>query len=179
MGLLLAAMLIYGRKHGRRFFELTDFIAPFVTIGLFAGRIGNFINGELWGKPTDLPWAMQLRCTEFGALCRDTLGLPANTVLTPPLHPNQLYEAILEGVVLFVILWWFSARPRPRMAVSALFLICYGFFRFLIEFVRIPDAHLGYLVGEWVTMGQLLSLPMVIAGVMLMWRAYGKKGTDI
>lgn len=174
---VLIAMLWYGKKHDRRFFELTDFIAPFVTIGLFAGRIGNFINGELWGKPTDLPWAMQLKCADFSQVCHEKLGLPEGTTLTPPLHPNQLYEALLEGVILFLVLWFFSAKRRPRMAVSALFLICYGSFRFLIEFIRMPDAHLGYLAGGWLTMGQLLSLPMVIAGMALMWLAYRNKET--
>ncbi len=88
---VLIAMWLYKRKHGKGFFELTDFIAPYITIGLFTGRIGNFINGELWGKPTDLPWAMQLHCNEFVSLCRDKLGLPPGTEWTPPLHPNQLY----------------------------------------------------------------------------------------
>ncbi len=171
---VLAAMWLYQRKHGKGFFQLTDFIAPYITIGLFTGRIGNFINGELWGKPTDLPWAMRLRCDEFVSLCRDKLGLPPGTEWTPPLHPNQLYEALGEGLLLFVLLWWFSSRPRPPMAVSALFLIGYGIFRFLIEFVRMPDVQLGYLAGGWFTMGQLLSLPMIIAGVVLMAVAYRK-----
>lgn len=169
---VLTAMWLYQRKHGKRFSELTDFIAPYITIGLFTGRLGNFINGELWGKPTDLPWAMQLRCTEFVSLCRDKLGLPHGTEWTPPLHPNQLYEALGEGLLLFALLWWFSAKPRPRMAVSALFLIGYGSFRFLIEFVRMPDVQLGYLAGGWFTMGQLLSLPMVIVGLFMLWMAY-------
>lgn len=169
---VLAAMWLYKRKHGKGFFELTDFIAPFIPIGLLSGRLGNFINGELWGKPSDLPWAMQLRCTEFVSLCRDKLGLPAGTEWTPPLHPSQLYQAFGEGLLLFVVLWWFSAKPRPRMAVSALFLIGYGSFRFLVELVRMPDAQLGYLAGGWFTMGQLLSLPMVIIGVIIMTLAY-------
>ncbi|WP_456449226.1 prolipoprotein diacylglyceryl transferase [Thiolapillus sp.] len=169
---VLAAMGLYQRKYRKSFFDLTDFIAPYITIGLFTGRIGNFINGELWGKPTDLPWAMRLRCDEFVSLCRDKLGLPPGTEWTPPLHPNQLYEALGEGVLLFVLLWWFSNRPRPRMAVSALFLIGYGCFRFLIEFVRMPDVQLGYLAGGWLTMGQLLSLPMIIVGLVLMVLAY-------
>lgn len=169
---VLTAMWLYKRNHGKAFFELTDFIAPYITIGLFAGRIGNFINGELWGKPTDLPWAMQLRCSEFVSLCRDKLGLPPGTEWTPPLHPNQLYEALGEGLLLFTMLWWFSAKPRPLAAVSALFLIGYGGFRFLIEFVRMPDAHLGYLAGGWFTMGQLLSLPMIVAGVIMIALAY-------
>ncbi len=169
---VLAAMWLYRRKHGKGFFELTDFIAPYITIGLFTGRIGNFINGELWGKPTDLPWAMQLRCTEFVSLCRDKLGLPPGTEWTPPLHPNQLYEAFGEGLLLFMILWWFSSRPRPLMAVSALFLVGYGSFRFLIEFMRMPDVQLGYLAGGWLTMGQLLSLPMIVVGVTILALAY-------
>ena len=169
---VLAAMWLYGRKHGRGFFELTDFIAPYIPIGLFAGRIGNFINGELWGKPSDLPWAMQLPCDRFFSLCHDKLGLPPESIWTPPLHPNQLYEALGEGVLLFVLLWWFSSRPRPPMAVSALFLLGYGLFRFLIEFVRMPDAHIGYLAWGWLTMGQLLSLPMILLGVVLLALAY-------
>ncbi len=171
---VLAAMWLYRRKHKKAFFELTDFIAPYITIGLFTGRLGNFINGELWGKPTDLPWAMRLRCDEFISLCRDKLGLPPGSEWTPPLHPNQLYEALGEGLLLFVLLWWFSSRPRPAMAVSALFLIGYGGFRFLIEFVRMPDVQLGYLAGGWLTMGQLLSLPMIIVGIILITIAYRK-----
>ncbi|WP_456415571.1 prolipoprotein diacylglyceryl transferase [Thiolapillus sp.] len=171
---VLVAMWLYRRKHGKGFFELTDFIAPYITIGLFTGRLGNFINGELWGKPTDLPWAMQLRCDDFISLCRDKLGLPPGSEWTPPLHPNQLYEALGEGLLLFALLWWFSSRPRPTMAVSALFLIGYGSFRFLIEFVRMPDVQLGYLAGGWLTMGQLLSLPMIIVGMILITIAYRK-----
>ncbi len=171
---VLVAMWLYRRKHGKGFFELTDFIAPYITIGLFTGRLGNFINGELWGKPTDLPWAMQLRCDDFISLCRDKLGLPPGSEWTPPLHPNQLYEALGEGLLLFALLWWFSSRPRPAMAVSALFLIGYGSFRFLIEFVRMPDVQLGYLAGGWLTMGQALSLPMIIVGMILITIAYRK-----
>ncbi len=169
---VLVAMTLYGRKHQRGFFQLTDFIAPFIPLGLFAGRIGNFINGELWGKVTDLPWGMQLRCDQFVQVCHDKLHLPSGTALSPPLHPNQLYEALLEGVLLFLILWLFSAGPRPRMAVSALFLIGYGLFRSMIEFVRMPDAHIGYLAGSWFTMGQLLSLPMVVIGIWMLIYAY-------
>ena len=171
---VLVAMLLYGRRQGRRFFELTDFIAPLVPLGLLSGRIGNFVNGELWGGPGSVPWAMQVRCDRFAALCFDKLGLPPGSVLTPPLHPSQLYEALLEGVVLFAILWWYSARPRPRMAVSALFLLGYGCFRFAVEFVRMPDIQLGYLAFGWLTMGQLLSAPMILAGAVLLWLAYRK-----
>jgi phosphatidylglycerol:prolipoprotein diacylglycerol transferase len=171
---VLVAMWLYRRRLGCGFWQLTDFIAPLVPVGLFTGRLGNFINGELWGAPagSDIPWAMQVRCADYVVLCHDKLGLAPGTELTPPLHPNQLYEATLEGVVMFLILWLYSARPRPTMAVSALFLICYGVFRFAIEFVRMPDVQLGYLAFGWLTMGQLLSAPMILAGVALFWFAH-------
>jgi phosphatidylglycerol:prolipoprotein diacylglycerol transferase len=169
---VLVAMWLFGRRHGKGFFHATDFIAPLIPLGLGAGRIGNFINGELWGAPGSVPWAMQVPCERFMALCVDKLQLPPGTAMTPPLHPNQLYEALLEGVVLFAILWLFSARPRPAMAVSGLFLVCYGVFRFAIEFVRMPDAHIGYLAFDWVTMGQILTLPMLLAGGLLIGFAY-------
>lgn len=152
---VLVAMWWYGRKVGKSFFEVTDFIAPLVPIGLGAGRIGNFINGELWGKVTDVPWGMVF--PHAGPL---------------PRHPSQLYEAFLEGAVLFLILWLYSARPRPTMAVSGVFMACYGLFRFLVEFVRLPDAQLGYLAWGWLTMGQVLSAPMILVGVGLLWWAY-------
>ena len=176
---VLVAMGLFGHRLGCGFWRLTDFIAPLVPIGLFTGRIGNFINGELWGGPAtaDLPWAMQLKCESFVALCRDKLALPPGTALTPPLHPSQLYEAALEGVLLFLILWLYSARPRPAMSVSALFLICYGVFRFAVEFVRMPDAHLGYIAFNWLTMGQLLSAPMILAGIALFWFAHTRKSS--
>ena len=109
------------------------------------------------------------------ALCFDKLLLPAGTLLTPPLHPSQLYQAALEGVALFLLLWLFSARPRPAMAVSGLFLLGYGVFRFVVEFVRLPDAHIGYLAFDWVTMGQLLSAPMLLAGAALLFLAYRRQ----
>lgn len=176
LGVLVGALL-FARRHGVGFWQQTDFVAPLVPVGLFAGRIGNFINGELWGGPalTELPWAMQLRCSEFVGLCRDKLALPPGTELTPPLHPSQLYQAALEGALLFLILWLYSARPRPTMAVSALFLVCYGVFRFAVEFVRMPDAHLGYLAFGWLTMGQLLSAPMILAGIALFIFAHTRK----
>ena len=156
---VLVAMTLYRRHINKTFFEVTDFLAPLVPIGLGAGRIGNFINGELWGKVSDLPWAMVF---------------PTGGPL--PRHPSQLYEAFLEGLVLFTILWLFSMKPRPRMAVSGLFLLCYGLFRFAVEFVRVPDAQLGYLAFGWVTMGQILSLPLILAGAGLLWWAYRKQG---
>lgn len=149
---VIGALWYFAKRTGRSFLTVGDFVAPLVPIGLGAGRIGNFINGELWGRPVsaDFPLAM--------VFPRDPLQLPR--------HPSQLYEFLLEGVVLFVVLWWFSSRPRPTGLVSAMFLLGYGIFRFTVEFFREPDAHLGTIIS-WLTMGQLLSLPMVIAGVAL------------
>ncbi|MES9874652.1 MAG: prolipoprotein diacylglyceryl transferase [Candidatus Sedimenticola sp. 6PFRAG7] len=177
LGVMLA-MWLFGRRYDKGFFQSTDFIAPLVPIGLGTGRIGNFINGELWGGPGSVPWAMQVSCARFQELCSTKLQLPHGTVYTPPLHPSPLYEAMLEGLVLFLILWLYSSRPRPTMAVSGLFLIFYGIFRFSVEFVRMPDAHIGYLAFEWLTMGQLLTLPMLIGGLLLMGLAYQKRKTD-
>jgi len=156
---VFVAMGLFGRKTGRSFFQVTDFMAPFVPIGLGAGRIGNFINGELWGRPTELPWGMVFPFVD-----------------TRPRHPSMLYEALLEGLVLFVILWLYSSRPRPFRAVSGMFMLCYGVFRFAVEFVREPDAHLGYIALDWVTMGHLLSLPMILFGLFLLLFAYSKRG---
>ncbi len=169
---VLAGVWLFARRFGRTFFATTDFIAPLVPIGLGAVRIGNFINGELWGGPGDVPWAMQVPCVRFPEGCAN---LPPEALYTPPLHPSQLYEAGLEGAALFVILWLYSSRPRPVMAVSGLFLLCYGLFRFGVEFIRQPDAHIGYLVFGWVTMGQLLTLPMLIFGALLLGLAYGRQ----
>jgi len=149
---VMTAMWLYGRSLGKTIWHITDFVAPLVPLGLGFGRIGNFINGELWGKPTDVPW---------GFLYRGQV-----------LHPSQLYEALLEGFVLFAILWWYSSRPRPYMAVSGAFLLLYGIFRFFVEFYRVPDAHLGYLALSWVTMGQILSVPMIIAGAIMLGMSY-------
>ncbi|XOZ33522.1 prolipoprotein diacylglyceryl transferase [Halomonadaceae bacterium KBTZ08] len=158
---VLAAMLMFARRIGTGFFAIADFIAPVVPLGLGMGRLGNFINGELWGRPTspDLPWAMVF--PQAG----DAL----------PRHPSQLYQFALEGVLLFVVLWWFSARPRPRMAVSGIFLAGYGVVRFAVEFYREPDPQLGFILMDWMTMGQLLSLPMVLAGAALLLFAYRQK----
>jgi len=147
-----AAMALFAWRRGRSVGDVYDFTAPLPPLGLFFGRIGNFINGELWGKTTTVPW-----------------GFEVNGQVR---HPSQLYEAALEGLLLFAVLWWFTSRPRPRLAPSGLFLIIYGTVRFLIEFVRVPDEHIGYLAGGWLTEGQLLSLPMIIAGVALLGWAY-------
>jgi len=144
---VMVAVWLFSRKIGERTWAVWDFVAPLAPLGLFFGRIGNFINGELWGKPTDLPWGFRVN--------------------GDVLHPSMLYEAILEGLVLFAILWIYSSRPRPVMAVSGLFLLFYGAFRFVVEFVRVPDEQLGYLAFGWVTMGQVLSLPMILAGIAI------------
>lgn len=149
---VIVALVLFARSRRRRIADVFDFAAPLPGIGIFFGRIGNFINGELWGKPTTLPW-----------------GFNVNGQV---LHASQLYEAFLEGLVLFWVLWWFTLRPRPRLAPSGLFLLIYGSSRFLVEFVRVPDAQIGYLAGGWFTMGQLLSLPMILAGIALLWWAY-------
>lgn len=154
---VLLAMWLFGRKIGKGFFNVIDFLAPTVPVGLFFGRIANFINGELWGAPSTLPWAMVFPDPRAGGI---------------PRHPSQLYEALLEGVVLFIILWLYSAKPRPTMAVSGLFLLGYGLFRTAVEFVREPDAHIGYLALDWFTMGHALSLPMIALGAAWMWLAY-------
>ncbi len=153
---VLIAMWYFGRKTDRSFFTVTDFLAPVVPIGLLAGRIGNFINSELWGAPSDLPWAMIFPDPRAGGI---------------PRHPSMLYEAALEGLVLFIILWFYSAKPRPARAVSGLFLLGYGSFRFLVEFVRTPDAHIGYLAMGWLTMGMVLSTPMILLGIWLVFLA--------
>ncbi len=149
------AMWWYARKLGTSFWNMADFVSPMVPLGLLFGRIGNFINGELWGRPADVPWAMVF--PHVDAL---------------PRHPSQLYEAGLEGVVLFIILWIYSSRSRPAGAVTGLFVAGYGIFRFIVEFFRQPDAHIGFVWGGWLTRGQELSLPMIIAGFGLMIWAY-------
>jgi phosphatidylglycerol:prolipoprotein diacylglycerol transferase len=153
---VLVGIWLYARKTGRTFFQVGDFVAPLVPIGLFCGRVGNFINQELWGRETDVPW-----------------GIVFPAAGTVPRHPSMLYEAMLEGIVLFVVLWLYSATPRAVGRVSGLFLVLYGLFRFIVEFVRVPDAHIGYLALDWVTMGQLLSLPMILFGIWLVTRNRG------
>lgn len=159
---VLIAFWLFGRKTQKGFFEVADFIAPIVPFGLAAGRIGNFINAELWGKVTDHP-----------------IGMVFPTGGPLPRHPSMLYEFALEGIVMFIVLWWFARKPRPAMAVSGLFLLLYGSFRFIVEFVRVPDSFIGYLAFDWFTMGQALSVPMILLGVFLMVRSgQNRKNTE-
>jgi len=151
------ALWYYSRKIDRSLFMCSDFLVPVVPVGLFFGRIANFINAELWGAPTTLPWGIIFPGPRSGGI---------------PRHPSQLYEALLEGVVLFIILWLYSGKQRPVMSISGLFLLGYGAFRCGIEFVREPDANIGYLWGGWLTMGQVLSLPMILTGVILFFLAF-------
>lgn len=153
---VIAAMYLYARKKQRSFLQVGDFVAPLVPMGLFFGRIGNFINGELWGRAAEVPWAMYFPS-----------GGPV------PRHPSQLYEALLEGLLLFAVILWFQRKPRGVGAVSGLFLLGYGVARFIVEFFREPDAHLG-LLSLGMSMGQWLTLPMIILGIILMVRAKGE-----
>lgn len=153
---VFCAVALFSYRNGLNLPDTGDFLVPLAPPGLFAGRIGNFINGELWGRPSDLPWAMVFNDPASGGIAR---------------HPSQLYEAFLEGIVLFAILWIFSSKPRARGSVTGLFLLLYGMFRFLIEFFRQPDIQLGFVAMDWMTMGQILSLPMIIIGAWMFVRA--------
>lgn len=159
----------YRRRIGCRFFELADFVAPLIPIGIAAGRLGNFINAELWGAPSTAPWAMKLSCEAFPP---DRYADYAGPLCFAARHPSQLYEMLLEGILLFAVLWWVSRRKQPVMLVSGLFILLYGIGRSAVEFVRLPDAHIGYLMGtDWLTRGIVLSLPMIILGVILIYLA--------
>ncbi|HDN9022234.1 TPA: prolipoprotein diacylglyceryl transferase [Aeromonas salmonicida] len=151
---VITAMIWFAHKTNRHFFTVADFVAPLIPFGLGVGRVGNFLNGELWGRVTDVPWAIIF--PEAGP---------------EPRHPSQLYQFALEGVVLFIILNIFWRKNPPRGAISGLFLFCYGLFRFLVEFVRQPDSQLGLYFQE-ISMGQILSMPMIVAGALMVWAAY-------
>lgn len=171
---VMAAVAWWSRQHRLHVFDTLDFVAPLVPVGLGCGRIGNFIGGELWGRTSEVSWAMVFPGSlpmPYAAMSGEQLReLAAQGALSAyARHPSQLYQALLEGVVMALLLWWFSSRPRPRYAVSGLFALLYGLFRFLVEFVREPDAHLGYLAWGWLTMGQLLSLPLMAVGLALLW----------
>ena len=152
---VIVGLLWFCRRHGYTLQETADRLAPVVPVGLGLGRLGNFINGELWGTPSTLPWAMVFPHV-------DTL----------PRHPSQIYEFLLEGVLLLIILQWYASRPRLPWTCSGLFLLGYGCCRFLVEYTRAPDAHIGYLAWGWLTMGQLLSVPLLLAGGGLLIRAW-------
>ena len=156
---VILAMAVYARSIGKSFMEVADFVAPLTPIGLGAGRIGNFINGELWGRATDVPWAM--------VFPHDPERLPR--------HPSQLYQFVLEGIVLFVLLWWYSSKPRPRFAVGGLFMLGYGAQRIVVEFFRQPDPQLNFVMFDWMTRGQQLSILMVLIGIAIMVWAYRQK----
>ena len=171
LGVMIAA-LWWTRKQKLHFFDTMDFVAPLIPLGLGFGRIGNFIGAELWGKytqagwgvifPTDpafKDWTSEQLQSQYVAGALDQFAR----------HPSQLYQAFLEGVLMFAILWWFSSKPRPRYAVSGTFALLYGVFRFLVEFVRVPDEGIGYLAFGWLTMGQVLSLPLIALGLFLFW----------
>ena len=172
---VMAAALWWSRSRRIHFFDSMDFVAPLVPAGLGFGRIGNFIGGELWGKPTGAGWGVIFPRSDLGPYSNQSLEelqrLHASGALDAyARHPSQLYQAFLEGLVMMVVLLWYSRKPRPRYAVSGLFALLYGAFRILVEFVRVPDAQVGYLFGTgWFTEGMLLSLPLVAVGLGLLW----------
>jgi phosphatidylglycerol:prolipoprotein diacylglycerol transferase len=171
---VLTAVWLFNRKYQRGYFVIMDLMAMITPLGLGAGRIGNFINGELWGKVSDLPWAMRLPCND--PRFSDLYCHGSNSGYSEPHLPTQLYEFALEGVLLFVILWVFARKPRPTMAISGLFALCYGLFRIFVEFFRLPDEQLGYRAFGWLTRGMELSAPLCVVGILLLWYAYhGKK----
>jgi len=173
---VLAALAWWSRRHRLHFFDTVDFVAPLVPAGLGFGRLGNYIGGELWGKPTDAGWGVvfprslppELAAMDVAAL---RTRFDAGMLDAFARHPSQLYQATLEGLLLFAILWVYSKTPKPRYAVSGWFAVLYGVFRFMVEFVREPDPQLGYLAFGWLTMGQLLSLPVIAVGLWLLWRS--------
>jgi phosphatidylglycerol:prolipoprotein diacylglycerol transferase len=154
---VLVAGILFARVKRKNVADVLDFVSPLPEIGLMTGRFGNFINSELWGKPTTLPWGF---------------GVPGPDGVLVYRHPSQLYEASLEGLLLFIIMWWYTSSPRPRLAPTGLFILLYGCARFVVEWVRLPDANIGYLVGDWLTMGMLLTTPMIFIGAGLMIYAY-------
>lgn len=154
----LAAFWLFAKSHHRSFLAVSDFVAPLVPEAIMWGRIGNFINGELWGKASDVPWA---------------IIFPAGGEI--PRHPSQLYEALLEGLVLFIVLWIYSSKPHKPGQVSGFFACGYAIARILVEFVRVPDAHIGYLAFGWLTMGQALCLPLLLIGLWLLFMPDIKK----
>jgi len=173
------ALTLFARRRGRSIADVFDFTASLPAPGLFFGRLGNFINGELWGKPTTLPWGFIVDPRHLHpSQASNAYSECARFGITPCIlhvQASQLYEGFLEGIVLFTVVWLFTSRSRPRLAPSGLFLLLYGIFRFLVEFVRVPDSQVGYLAWGWLTMGQLLSLPMILIGGALLTYAYSAR----
>lgn len=179
LGVLVAGAW-WSRRHRLHFFDTVDFVATLVPAGLGFGRLGNYIGGELWGKPTQgtafegwgvvFPHALP---QPFASMDAATLKAQFEGGLLDAFarHPSQLYQAALEGLVMFAVLVWYSRKPRPRYAVAGLFALLYGSFRLLVEFVREPDAQLGYLAFGWLTMGQVLSTPLILLGLFWLWRS--------
>ena len=149
---VLVALAVFAVRRGRAIADVFDFAAALPGLGICAVRIGNFINGELWGKPGDAPWAMLV-----DGVVR---------------HPTQLYEALLEGLLVAVATWWFTSKPRPQLAPSGVFLLLYACGRITVEFWRLPDVQIGYLYGGWLTMGHVLTAPMLLGGIALLLIAY-------
>lgn len=175
---VIFAIFWFARKTQRSFWQVADFVAPLGPLGLAFGRLGNFIGGELWGRLSDVPWAMIFaKSTPFRPQQTAALNEAWQSGALDHLarHPSQLYQAGLEGLMLFIILMWYSGKPRPRAAVSGLFLLGYGTFRLMVEFFRQPDEHLGFIAMHWLTMGMLLSFPMIVLGLGIMIYAYKSK----
>lgn len=173
LGVLVAAWL-WSRRQRLHFFDVMDFVAPLVPLGLGFGRIGNYIGAELWGKYTQAGWGVVFPTDPvFRGWSAERLQAEFATGALDQFarHPSQLYQAFLEGLAMFALVWLFSRRPRRRYAVSGLFALLYGVFRFLVEFVRVPDADLGYLAFGWLTMGQVLSMPLIVLGLFLLWHS--------
>ncbi|MCK7592556.1 prolipoprotein diacylglyceryl transferase [Lysobacter sp. CAU 1642] len=171
---VMVAVAWWSRAQRLHMFDTLDFVAPLVPAGLGFGRIGNFIGGELWGRTSEVPWAIVFPASlpaPYASMDAEALRQLAAQGALDGLarHPSQLYQAALEGLALFAILWWFSARPRGRYAVSGMFALCYALFRIIIEFFREPDAHIGFIAWGWLTMGQLLSIPLALVGIGLLW----------
>ena len=155
----LIGLYLFGKHFQKPFLEVADFTAPLIPLGLGAGRMGNFINGELWGRPADLSWAMIFPHVDH-----------------LPRHPSQLYELSLEGIALFFILFFYTLKPRPTGYATALFFVLYSLFRFTIEFFREPDIQIGFIFNHWLTMGQLLTIPVLLLGILIWWyqKSYAK-----